>query len=71
MSKQVYQNMFTIASPHVGSRQQAQFDSEAVADWAAPLIAGRSGKEVMLRDDPDHPMLLKMVDENHQEPSKI
>jgi Putative serine esterase (DUF676) len=25
----------------------------------------QAGKEVMLRDDPDHPMLLNMVDENY------
>jgi Putative serine esterase (DUF676) len=65
VSKLQYENMFAIATPHVGSRQHGKVVSEVLADWALPLIAARTGKELMMTDNVAHPMLLEMVNNDH------
>lgn len=51
-------NFITLASPHVGARQH-----NSLLKFLVPHVLGRTGKEMMLVDDVENPILLKMTTE--------
>jgi hypothetical protein len=60
-------NFITLATPHVGARQLARLFSDSFVQRVVPVAFGHTGRDVMLLDGPDNPIMLQMVSKEHLE----